>query len=70
MPYTLIISKCRTYLLNSLWARLQNWLREKWPLLTLVAAFLAVAALGFGVGYIAADQVNRAPIIINQTRSY
>jgi hypothetical protein len=46
--------------------RIKNWLREKWPLLTLAVAFLAVAALGFGVGYIAADQANRAPIIINQ----
>ncbi len=51
---------------NINWARFKNWLREKWPLLTLAGAFLAVAALGFGVGYIAADQVNRAPIIINQ----
>jgi hypothetical protein len=50
--------------------RIKNWLREKWPLLTLAAAFLAVAALGFGVGYIAADQANRAPIIINQVNPH
>ncbi len=52
---------------NIYWARLKNWFREKWPLLVLAAGLLLAAAFGFGIGYIAADQANRAPIIIEQT---
>ena len=45
---------------------MRNWFREKWPILTITAGLLLAAAFGFGIGYIAADQSNHAPIIIEQ----